>query len=259
MMEEVDEQKESLSIENRLVQSCTPSNFPKSAGKTKVRNRVIDTSAKKAQVSTTTYRKTNEIIEQNPPEELLNKLRLGKVSIPKAYRQLENQKKRQELLSNGVISNIQFSDNIQLILGDFIEICKDIPDNSIDLIFTDPPYDSRWLPLYESLGKIAFRVLKEGGSLVMYVGHYASPQIFDYMENTGLKYWWPIVVKHPDSSAKMFSKKVSVTYKPLLWYVKGPEPKILEFIEDSVESHRPDKTLHPWTSQQMRQSMSYPN
>jgi DNA methylase len=45
----------------------------------------------------------------------------------------------------------------------------------------------------------------------------------------------------------MFSKKVSVTYTPFLWYVKGPEPKILEFIEDSVESHRPDKTLHHWT------------
>jgi hypothetical protein len=75
----------------------------------------------------------------------------------------------------------------------------------------------------------------------------AEPRIFDYMENSGLKYWWPIVVKHPDSSAKMFSKKVSVTYTPFLWYVKGPEPKILEFIEDSVESHRPDKTLHHWT------------
>ncbi|MGA8082666.1 MAG: site-specific DNA-methyltransferase [Candidatus Nitrosopolaris sp.] len=246
MGEEVDEPKESLSIEKRLVQSCTPSNFPKSAGKTKVRNTVIDISAKKAQVSATTYRKTNEIIEQNPSEELLNKLRLGKISIPKAYRQLENQKKRQDLLSNGVISNIQFPDNIQLILGDFIEICKDIPDNSIDLIFTDPPYQRGWLPFYEPLGKIAFRVLKECGSLVMYAGHYALPQIFDYMKKSGLEYWWEIVVTHPDSSAKMFSKKVSVTYKPLLWYVKGPEPKILEFIKDSVESKRPDKTLHLW-------------
>ena len=45
----------------------------------------------------------------------------------------------------------------------------------------------------------------------------------------------------------MFSKNVIVTYKPLLWFTKGPRPKILGFIEDSVESHRPDKTLHTWT------------
>ena len=133
-----------------------------------------------------------------------------------------------------------------MIEGDFREKCKDIADNSIDLIFTDPPYNKGWLPFYEPLGKIAFRVLNEGGSLVMYAGHYALPQIFDYMKNSGLKYWWQIVVTHPGSSARMFSRNVSVTYKPLLWYAKGPRPKILEFIKDSVESKRPDKTLHLW-------------
>lgn len=45
----------------------------------------------------------------------------------------------------------------------------------------------------------------------------------------------------------MFSKNVIVTYKPILWFTKGPRPKILGFIEDSVESQRPDKTLHTWT------------
>ena len=45
----------------------------------------------------------------------------------------------------------------------------------------------------------------------------------------------------------MFAKNVIVTYKPLLWFVKGNKPKILEFIKDSVESKRPDKTLHLWT------------
>ena len=150
---EVDELKESLSIEDRLAQSCTtPSNAPKLAGKTKVRGRVIETSAK-AQVSATTYRKANEIIEQNPSEELLNKLRLGKISIPKAYRQLENQKKRQDLLSKDANSNVQFSENIRLFLGDFIEKCKDIPANSIKLIYTDPPYALKFLPIYDELAK----------------------------------------------------------------------------------------------------------
>ena len=127
-----------------------------------------------------------EIINQNPSEELLNKLREGKIKIDKAYRQLKNQQKRQGLLSNGALVPSSFQTIYELIEGDFIEKCKDIPDNSIDLIFTDPPYQRGWLPFYEPLGKIAFRVLKEGGSLVMYAGHYALPQIFDYMKNSGL-------------------------------------------------------------------------
>lgn len=31
------------------------------------------------------------------------------------------------------------------------------------------------------------------------------------------------------------------------WFAKGTEPKIFEFIEDSVDSQRPNKTLHRWT------------
>lgn len=33
------------------------------------------------------------------------------------------------------------SDNVKLYLGDCLEILKQIPDNSIDLVFTDPPYN----------------------------------------------------------------------------------------------------------------------
>lgn len=33
------------------------------------------------------------------------------------------------------------SENIKLILGDCIEKMKKIPDNSIDLVLTDPPYN----------------------------------------------------------------------------------------------------------------------
>ena len=35
---------------------------------------------------------------------------------------------------------IYIDNNIKLYLGDSIEIIKTIPDNSIDLIITDPPY-----------------------------------------------------------------------------------------------------------------------
>ena len=116
----------------------------------------------------TTYRKAKELIQQNLSEEQRNKLSLGTITIPEAYRQLKNQERRQDLLSNAVISNIQFPDNIHLIEGDFIEKCKDIPDNSIDLIFTDPPYQRGWLSsyfhyyLYLHISYILHRLLQNG-------------------------------------------------------------------------------------------------
>ena len=48
-----------------------------------------------------------------------------------------------------------------------------IETNSKDLIFTDPPYNEADLPLYRDLGLFANRVLRPGGRLVCYAGHYA--------------------------------------------------------------------------------------
>ena len=44
-----------------------------------------------------------------------------------------------------------------MILGDFREKGKEIEDNSIDLIFTNPPYSEQYLYLYEDLARLAIR------------------------------------------------------------------------------------------------------
>ena len=61
--------------------------------------------------------------------------------------------------------------------GDFRQLSKTIPNESIELIFTDPPYAAEFVPLYEDLAVIAHNVLEEEGSLVTYVGHYAIPKV----------------------------------------------------------------------------------
>ena len=169
-----------------------------------------------------------------------------------------NQIRRQEL-KEGLIRQVQeaatsgsqhgkeIAARIKLIQGDFQYIdAATIGDKSIDLIFTDPPYHKEWLPMYEPLGKLACRVLKEGGSLVMYAGHYALPQIFDYMKNSGLKYWWEMVVKHNGSSRLLQYQRVYVMWKPLLWFVKGNSLRVLDSIADVIESQPPSKELHGW-------------
>jgi hypothetical protein len=114
------------------------------------------------------------------------------------------------------------------------------------LIFTDPPYDAKSIPLYGELANLASRVLKESGSLLTYAGHYALPQIFDAMKNSGLTYWWTIPVIHAGPFASVFSKQVIVTWKPLLWFVKGTKLRTPDFIRDSIQSEPPDKAPHDW-------------
>jgi predicted methyltransferase len=76
--------------------------------------------------------------------------------------------------------------NVTLLHGDFRQLSKTIPNESIELIFTDSLYAAEYVPLYSDRGVITHNVLKEGGSLVTYVGHYAIPKVIDIMEAIAL-------------------------------------------------------------------------
>ena len=65
--------------------------------------------------------------------------------------------------------------DIKLILGDCLEEMKSIPDHSIDLVLTSPPYDNLrtykgFLFNYSDVGKELFRTIKNGGVMVWVVG-----------------------------------------------------------------------------------------
>ena len=208
--------------------------------------RLIDISAKKAHVSPMTYSKGREIIK-NASEETKEQLRKGKLKIDKVYRQIKQQQKKKELISAEPVLKLPAGENTRLFQGDFIDKSKEfIPDNSIDLMFTDPPYGSQYLPLYENLARLAARVLKDGGSLVVYAGHYAIPEIMEMMPSAGLKYWWTMSVVLEGSFARHYPRKVSIKWKPLLWFVKGDKANTLDFISDTIISTRPSKTMHEW-------------
>ena len=53
----------------------------------------------------------------------------------------------------------------------------------MDLIFTDPPYALKDISVYKDLAIVAFRVLKDGGSLVTNVNHCLIPDLLDYMSD----------------------------------------------------------------------------
>lgn len=166
------------------------------------------------------------------------------MTINKAYKRLQNDQRRQGLIDTK--PTIDLPENIRLVQGDFREKGKEIPDNSIDLIITDPPYDEISLPLYRDLGVFAARVLKEGGSLVSIVGHYALIKTANYLEESGLKYIHEIALIHTGASSMLYAYHIRVKWKPILWYVKGTKPNTQNIIENIIYSTPPDKTLHEW-------------
>ena len=63
--------------------------------------------------------------------------------------------------------------SIELYQGDCLEVMKDIPDGSVDLILTDPPYGTtacKWdsvIP-FEPMWKQLDRIIKPNGAIVLF-------------------------------------------------------------------------------------------
>jgi adenine-specific DNA-methyltransferase len=127
--------------------------------------------------------------------------------------------------------------------GDFREVLADLPDESVALIFTDPPYDKESIPLYGDLATLAARVLMPGGSLVCYAGQYALPEIFPLM-TPHVRYQWLLAIRHSGGHRRQHGWKVRVAWKPLLWFVKGRYQG--DYILDLLDSIPGDKSLHDW-------------
>jgi ParB-like chromosome segregation protein Spo0J len=150
--------------------------------------------------------------------------------------------KRKEYANKG--ETIELPDTCSVITGDFREIMAGMPDNSIDLIFTDPPYDEETIPLYGELARLANEKLKPGGSLLVYAGNYALPRYFELM-TPHLRYWWTIAMMHSGGNARLIGKNIMVGWKPILWFVKDKRCNE-EFVTDLIKSNAPSKDEHEW-------------
>ena len=100
-------------------------------------------------------------LPSNNPEQfgdLWHKVNASKISTNKAFKTYKRVSQRNQLIKESQQSPSAIPSNIQLIQDDFIQAAKTIPDNSIDLIFTDPPYDGKSLSLYKELQLLQERV-----------------------------------------------------------------------------------------------------
>ena len=119
---------------------------------------------------------------------------------------------------------------------------KTISDNSVDLVFTDPMYGLKDLPLYRDLGALAMRVLKDGGSLVTVIGGHSITEICNLLTESGLKENSFFFVRHSGVSAPIHTKKIIARGKLLLWFYKGNKLRDTGmYATNFIKSEIPDK------------------
>jgi hypothetical protein len=164
-----------------------------------------------------------------------DKSRLVRAERRKAKRQKNDETRRR------LAEAAQPTDLIRV--GDFREVLTDLPDESVDLLFTDPPYAKEFYPLYGALAELGSRVLKVGGSLVAYAPTYALADILPLMV-PHLRYWNEIIVEHTGQLSRLSYFRTIVKAKALLWFVKGRYEG--RWVSNLIRSRPPDKQAHEW-------------
>ncbi len=134
----------------------------------------------------------------------------------------------------------------QISVGDCRELSKAIPDGSIDLVFTDPPYQRKYLHLYDWLAKESARVLNDKGFLLTYVGTYWKDDVMKRVAHE-LDYYFDFILLNGGNSPIMWHRKVISRHKSIIAYRKKdteahPKTNVLSFWVGGGE----DKRFHTW-------------
>lgn len=137
-------------------------------------------------------------------------------------------------------------DACRLFAADIRGGLPEIEDESIDVIITDPPYPREYLPLYEDLSRLAARVMKPGGSLIVMTGQSYLPEVMARLSESMTYHWCMAYLTPGGQSPQLFHKKVNTFWKPVLWYVKGEYDG--DWSGDVLKSpvNDNDKRFHEW-------------
>lgn len=135
----------------------------------------------------------------------------------------------------------------ELFCGDSMELARDkVGNESVDLIYTDPPYPKKFHYLYEWLALEAERVLKPDGFLIAYAGPYWKDIVMGYL-NQHLTYFYDFVLLHNGNTSILWQRKLISGYKSMLCYHKqGRHPLPNTNVLGLWKGTGSDKRFHKW-------------
>lgn len=157
------------------------------------------------------------------PTQQFEAVKRGAVSIAEARKSVKaaNREAMREQLAESGKSKDKQTNLYALVCADIDGGLPDIESNSVDVIITDPPYSLEFLPLYESLARVAARTLKPGGLAVVMCGQSYLPVILPLMAAYLTWHWMAAYLTPGGQSAQQFQRKVNTFWKPLLIFSKG--------------------------------------
>ena len=134
--------------------------------------------------------------------DIADQVRTGTLALDAAEKQVKRrqaqiaEQEAREVTIETVLSADAEGDRWRMLHGDFRERLADLPDGSVDLIVTDPPYPAEFLPLYSDLSKHAARVLTGQGIVACLTGQIFLPEVLARL-GENLKYGWIYVQPLP--------------------------------------------------------------
>ena len=157
----------------------------------------------------------------------------------KELKQLEKQQKKDKL--NETYKDLEINET--LYRGDFRDI--DIPENSVDLIITDPPYPQEFLPLFKDLSQYALKILKPSSFLICYSGELHLPEVISSLSDH-LLYYWCCSLNHTGAHQQIHPRSVFCGWKPILIFQKPPFKKNENYFNDVIQGSGKSKENHDW-------------
>lgn len=221
-------------VRNKLINFISsPTHTVGADGKARPRTRGIVTHSQRQQ------QKAQELISTASEvgrEDLLDKLSSGAIEMKRAERVIRDEVARAHVASTTHTPPA----HCDLRLGDFREVLASLPDASVDIILTDPPYPGEYLPLWSDMAALAVRVLKPTGMLAAMSGQTYLPEV---MQRLGehLQYRWTMSYLMGGAANVVHARRVSTQWKPILVYGASDQR-----FHDVVRSDAGDKEHHHW-------------
>ena len=177
------------------------------------------------------------------PADDFNAIELERKKRKREERKQDIQDERKKLIEDREISGLKF-DGVSLILGDMNIVGKNLQDNSIDLILTDPPYPGEFISCWDSLAELAVKVLKPSGFLIAYSGQLHIPEVLQKLNIQGIQYYWTMCLIHNGGNQFIHPRNVSCGWKPLFIFQKEPFKR--NSFYDVIQGSGREKELHDW-------------
>lgn len=157
---------------------------------------------------------------------------------------------------------------MKLIHGDCLEVMKQIPNGSVDMVLTDPPYNISRKNNFHTMGRAGIdfgnwdhqadlfsyidevsRILKKGGAFVVFNGWKNLGDISRYGETLGLLTKDLIRLEKSNPMPRNIERRYVTDYEFAIWFVKKGAKWVFNRIDKKYQ--RPkflkpvEKGLHP--------------